>query len=337
MSKVSFIVSSHQAQNRIFDYSVNNPVNRDGGVYPFYLLKERLSQQHINISTADILPPESADLLLCLDIPQNFSKLPKDKKKILIITESELIKPDNWNLKFHSEFEKIFTWNDNFVDNKKYLKLNFSNKIEWTKPEQTLRDRFCCLIAGAKTCQHPLELYSERMRTIRWFEKEHPEDFALYGVGWDRYQFKGPIFIRAFNRVDFLRRVMASAYPSYRGKIDSKRSILQSFQFSICYENAHSIPGYITEKIFDSLFAGCIPIYWGAPNIEKYIPENCFIDRRKFSSVDELYQFMKSMSMNDIKSYQENIYTYLNSSLVDQFSGENFSSVISDVITKALS
>ncbi len=41
-------------------------------------------------------------------------------------------------------------------------------------------------------------------------------------------------------------------------------------------------PGYITEKIWDSFKARSIPIYWGASNIEEYIPINTFIDFRKF-------------------------------------------------------
>jgi hypothetical protein len=32
-----------------------------------------------------------------------------------------------------------------------------------------------------------LELYSKRVEAIKWFEKNHPEDFDFYGIGWDRY------------------------------------------------------------------------------------------------------------------------------------------------------
>jgi hypothetical protein len=42
--------------------------------------------------------------------------------------------------------------------------------------------------------------------------------------------------------------------------VDSKKNTLEKYKFSICYENARDIPGYITEKIFDCFFAGCVPI-----------------------------------------------------------------------------
>jgi alpha(1,3/1,4) fucosyltransferase len=27
-------------------------------------------------------------------------------------------------------------------------------------------------------------------------------------------------------------------------------------------------PGYVTEKLFHAKAAGCVPIYWGAPDVE---------------------------------------------------------------------
>ena len=43
------------------------------------------------------------------------------------------------------------------------------------------------MIASNKTVPHssPLLLYSERIRTIRWLEKHAPQDFDLFGLGWD--------------------------------------------------------------------------------------------------------------------------------------------------------
>ena len=74
-------------------------------------------------------------------------------------------------------------------------------------------------------------------------------------------------------------------YPSYAGEISSKRAILEQYKFSICYENMSDMPGYITEKIFDCFFAGCVPIYLGASNMTDYIPGGTFIDKRKFSGL----------------------------------------------------
>lgn len=44
---------------------------------------------------------------------------------------------------------------------------------------------------------------------------------------------------------------------------DDKISYLRQFKFNICPENTNAM-GYVTEKIFESIEAGCIPVYWGA-------------------------------------------------------------------------
>jgi len=49
-----------------------------------------------------------------------------------------------------------------------------------------------------------LGLYNEREKAIRRFEKNHLNDFELYGVSWDKYRFTGPKLIRAMNRIPML-------------------------------------------------------------------------------------------------------------------------------------
>lgn len=46
---------------------------------------------------------------------------------------------------------------------------------------------------------------------------------------------------------------------------DDKIEYLKQFRFNLCPENSDN-KGYVTEKIFDSIKAGCIPIYWGSEN-----------------------------------------------------------------------
>ena len=58
-----------------------------------------------------------------------------------------------------------------------------------------------------------------------------------------------------------------------------KVDLLKNFTFNIAFENLVQT-GYVTEKLFEALLAGCIPIYWGAPeadfdfNPERFIRYN---------------------------------------------------------------
>ena len=95
--------------------------------------------------------------------------------------------------------------------------------------------------------------------------------------------------------------------------VNKKLECLQNYKFSICYENAKEIPGYITEKIFDSMAAGCIPVYWGAPNIQQYVPEECFVDRRQFKSDADLVSYLLQMRESEYDSRLNAIASYLES------------------------
>lgn len=46
---------------------------------------------------------------------------------------------------------------------------------------------------------------------------------------------------------------------------DDKIAYLNQFQFNICPENSNAM-GYVTEKVFQSIASGCVPIYWGSCN-----------------------------------------------------------------------
>lgn len=46
---------------------------------------------------------------------------------------------------------------------------------------------------------------------------------------------------------------------------DDKMEYLKRFYFNICPENSNAM-GYVTEKLFHCISAGCIPIYWGSYN-----------------------------------------------------------------------
>jgi hypothetical protein len=226
-------------------------------------------------------------------------------------------------------FRKIFTWNDVFVDGKKYYKINYSHAFPAAiERDPAGRTRFCTMIVSNKRSRHPLELYSKRVEAVRWFEENHPAEFDLYGVGWDAYCFDGSRPVRALNRFRALTRLLAPAFPSYRGKVENKRRTLEQYRFSVCYENARDIPGYITEKIFDCFIAGCIPVYWGAGNVTDHIPADCFIDRRQFPAYTDLYAHLKGMTPDDRERMIGNVERFLRGPQAYPFSSDYFCKTI---------
>ena len=72
----------------------------------------------------------------------------------------------------------------------------------------------------------------------------------------------------------------------------------------LCFEN-NFLPGWLTEKLFDNLRVGTIPIYWGATDIAALVPPECYIDMRDFAGYPELKAYLKSLDRKKIMAYRE--------------------------------
>ncbi len=63
--------------------------------------------------------------------------------------------------------------------------------------------------------------------------------------------------------------------------IGDKREFIGKYRFTMAFENSAS-PGYITEKLVEPLVAGSIPIYWGAPDVDREFNPDCMVDVSRF-------------------------------------------------------
>lgn len=326
MKKASFFINEFYLNNIIFNNS--STANRDNCLVSYIKLKGIFLEYGYDLSTYDINPIEKSEIVIYNDMPKILPNAGDIAKSYLIIFESELICPDNWDMDKHKYFHKIFTWNDELIDNRKYFKLNFSHLFpDSINKDLSKKEKLCTLIAGNKIVEHSLELYTKRVEAIRWFEKNHPNDFDFYGMGWDIYIVKNR-YLRFLLRKTRLNKVFKTNYPSYKGKVDSKKPILEKYKFAICYENAKDISGYITEKIFDCFFAGTVPIYWGANNITEHIPKECFIDKREYKNYDDLYEVISNMKDSDYLEYINNIDKFLKSDASIPYRSETFANII---------
>ena len=230
----------------------------------------------------------------------SFERLPKERMA-LFIWEPSVVQEETYNPKLHACFGKIFTWDDDLVDGVKYFKFHYPVlRARLSEIPSFEEKKFCTLINSRLSSKHPKQIYKEREKAIEFFE-EKPGEFDLYGRYWEKRN-----------------------YRNYRGVIGDKLAVLKNYKFSICYENTKGTRGYVTEKIFDCFAAGVVPAYWGASNIEEYVPADCFIDRRRFKDTKELYEFMKAMSKEEYEGYLERAAQFLKSEKAKVFSSDHF-------------
>jgi hypothetical protein len=88
--------------------------------------------------------------------------------------------------------------------------------------------------------------------------------------------------------IDIYGRGLEHIYRDRRikGSLEDKNVAFHDYKFTIAIENC-SYPTWVTEKYYDPIMKSCIPIYWGAseinnlysPNSHVYIPHDANIDQ----------------------------------------------------------
>ena len=81
------------------------------------------------------------------------------------------------------------------------------------------------------------------------------------------------------------------------GELD-KVAFYRNYKFALVYENS-SFPGYTTEKFLHAKAAGCVPIYWGDPNVQHDFDMNGAIDAREFKTPEELRDAVEAIDKDD--------------------------------------
>lgn len=305
----ALIVPKFFKQNKIFEANA-----RDNALNRFKLLREELQKKGISLATEDIHPLDKAQLHIHHDINQ--ASLRESSRsnaaKLLIVSESPIICPQNHNSKLRKSFHRILSWEtNNQTKNTYWLGCGCSFIQEITQPEiySQTRSEELCMIAGNKRSNRAQELYSTRDKAIEHFSNS-TIDFSLFGTGWDQRQFRN--ILRPLNRVRKARTIWHRPPKDFKGSISSKYETLRNFRFSLAFENAETSNGYITEKLFDSMFSGCIPIYIGASNITDFIPEGTFINANAYhkNDMDSIEKTIKSISEQKLRSMRQAIASF---------------------------
>lgn len=333
MKKVVFHSAHRELNNNNFLFKNENTTIGDDLLKPFVVLKKKAEGLGIQIGTSDAISINDADIVAFIDYPDQedevFIYVKKNKTPHYLITlESPIINPEIFITELHNSFKKIFTWSDELIsaNSAKYVKLNHSYDIgEDLFSIDQIRTKKCVLIAGNKVSSSGKELYSERLRCINWFNKRSPGNLDLYGLNWNIHIFADTYFLgRLLNRVNRRLKLFRKSFRIYRGGVNRKSDILPMYQFSICLENVCGFDGYITEKIWDCLISGTIPIYKGAGNITKYIPASCFLSYDSFSSLQELDNYFNTVSPEEVRQLQCNILDFLKSRSYSEFTIDFF-------------
>lgn len=342
---------SHHFYGDAFFEAQNVPLVGDDILAPFAFLKQWLEARGIRVRTAErLLSGErfpGKNLYVSLGIRDNYRQLAARsdvRLSAFFAFECPIVEPSLYRELGRAQryFKRIFSWSDGSSLERFVGKPLRCEHFFWPQSFNQVHERvwsnedrqFLVMINANKLPRvYWQELYTERMRAVAWFAERN--EINLYGKGWDEPSKRmGKTWVPWTLRIwlEQLERMRQRKWPdplltgirrAYRGPAESKVEVLGKHNFALCYENM-IFKGWITEKIFDCFFAGTIPVYWGEPEIEKYVPPNCFIDRRKFKDYAQLYDFLKTLGPQEIRAYKQNAKAFLASPAYFPFTKEAF-------------
>jgi len=83
-------------------------------------------------------------------------------------------------------------------------------------------------------------------------------------------------------------------------KLKTKIKVLAKFKFVLAFENTNKYRDWVTEKIIHAFLAGSVPVYWGASNIDEWLPgPHSAIIAKDFSSPQKLAEYLLMLDRND--------------------------------------
>jgi hypothetical protein len=318
------------------DYTDNSLFKKGAGenhgefYLPYSKLREAFLKEGIELNTPDI----NIGRKVAFELHINCRRQNPTAPAFVYLYENPLIRPLNRDRQALSRYKKWFTWDGSLLDDARANQLFYPNSLEvkdWNPPSE--RNLFCVHVASNKALAvvDERDLYSERLRIINWYEKNAPQDFFLYGQGWNRPAAVPGRWGRVCNQLQKIFSRIAPMRPPFRtwqGPVEDKIALLQRARFCIAYENCRDLPGYVTEKLFDCFRAGCVPVYWGPREIGEIVPTGCFIDGRTYKTPKALDAFLRTIDDPTYHGYQECIRAFLISVQAKPFSQDHFAQVI---------
>lgn len=297
---------------------------------PFVALARALRENGVDCHTVDVLPLSEFDGFVFNDMPERTNEVlcfarARGIPVFLFVDENHFIARRNAAFDRYAEFATVFSYNDEAVGRGIARKFNYGNTLNLPAAggipfgSRTLATMISSLVKKNRPhcCSY------RRLQAVCYYETNHPEDFELWGIGWENginFLQERPTPYAVISALHLQNLLPRRQLACWRGKVTRKREVLPNYRFAYCYENTTEIPGYVTEKIFDVLMAGTVPVYLAHPSASTSIPKACFVDRAEFSSDEALYRFLKGMDERTWQAYVDAGREFLGSSEAKAFS-----------------
>ena len=249
-------------------------------------------------------------------------KLPKVEGRppaVLVRLEPEVIRPQNFRADYLKHMSMVIDVGRSPFASKS--RINWPQR--WTlehleSPRIASRDRIerFAIINANKMSFVKGELY-----TLRRIAAQKSSDIDVWGFDWDM-----PWFRRATKALEELLIPLKHGFGikpaaingwfssplSFKGASEDKLSTLASYKYALVIENSIE---YMSEKLFDSLFAGTFPIYVGPNPVDFGMPE--FLAIHASPDINSIMKAIEQARTIDLESWRTSVLAWLKSDGVE--------------------
>ena len=314
--------SPSYANDRLFDLSP--PLNRDNLLQIWYDLRQSCLGCGWEVKTWDDLTEDFDAYLILEPGPQNLKMIGKRRLKRSIVQFGE--PPDVVPLQYEENNLKYIAENCPFVlcYNKSLCEKYGFTYCQWhTHPYPQKEQQVVAassragvgMVAANKYKRSSLSKLKFRLEFVKMISKnpELTSNFELYGASWlkavgvmrtlipnaiaDSCRIIDKVLVKIENKIPW----NLGLEKNYKGVVNSKGEVLTKCKFNVIIESMYW-QGYVSEKIFDAIQYGCIPIYFGSDDVEDSIPSSIFINGRSFSDPLDAIRFALSLSDSNVDS-----------------------------------
>ncbi|MDO8641773.1 MAG: glycosyltransferase family 10 [Nitrosarchaeum sp.] len=212
-------------------------------------------------------------------------------KRVLIHYEGRYRQPHGFKLRYQQKFGRIYTYSSTDVDGDtiKYMPIPLWVTLDDCKPIGNRSKLICSVVTNCNRDREPRGIIIEKFKNLGMdiyggAGKPVPGDTVVSSVPGDKVKL-------AMN------------------KYQAKLAVMSDYTFAFAIENQLDL-GHVTEKPFDAIAAGCIPVYLGPLDACKFIPKSCYIDYRDFWSEVDVMNYIRNLSKERIQEYQRSIMTH---------------------------
>ncbi len=293
----------------------------------------RLITQGLNAT----VNPDAAEYFICVDhSPSDLRRARRvgitKERSVLIRNEPTVVSPENRDSVVGKEYSLIIDMGrPNSISNTTMpWPQQWPNGDSERLPADQRKNRIV-LINANKISFLPGELYSLRRASLLEFDL-----VDLFGHGWNmsfgeklkHYLSNLWIALKSGQRPCFSGgKHFFRKSSNWKGAPADKREVGKLYKYALVIENSKE---FITEKIFDALFSGCIPIYVG-PSLEEFnIPNNLYVKAE--ADIESISQKIKSLHDMDYDNWHKECTNWL--SRQDVFSKWESENVNEKIITQ---